>query len=285
MGRLIVHWSPLHGQAKTTASMGAVALAMNQITKDRVCVTHTQFGMSDLEGMFDNRPGDDRKAVLYQAAGLNALITDIKRNRLTDDDVNSCAVGTVCKNVDLIPGIEVKDMQTVGEEMNLLVFKIITDAVKSYYDWTFVDLAAGNNPQSKKFMDAADIIVITLSQNCTMWDNLFECYPELVKQENVFFLFGGHKKESSYNSRNFARIFRSHGIETKRVGLVPDCTGYMDAISDGLVPEFFAKFSKKSSASEEKRFIEECCETAVKLKGMLEVKTSAEYKEDVGSKK
>lgn len=266
MGRLVVHWSPFHGQAKTTSSMSAVAMAMSHISNDRVCVSHTQYGMADLEGMFDSRPTIERKSLLYQAAGLNALIANIKRDRLTKEDVEGCTIGTMMKNVDLLPGIEVKEIYADHEETDLLVYKIFTESVKNCYDWVFVDLAAGNRKQSIKFMDAADVIVVTLSQNVATWEMFFEQYPEIATRPNVFYLIGGHKEESSFSSKNFSRMYQQYGTRLKSTGVVPDCVGYMDAISEGHVSHFFVMNVKASKREENSEFMRECMETAMKLR-------------------
>lgn len=266
MGKLIVHWSPLHGQARTTASMGAVALAMNHITGERVCLTNTQYGLSDLEGMFDNRMTADKKQVIYQAAGLNALITNIKRDRLTKEDVKASVMPTLIKNVDLLPGVELRTRMSVDNETDMIIYKILTDTVKNCYDWTFVDLAAGYVPQSKDLIDAADIVVVTLSQNKAMWEMFFEKYKHIAEKDNVFFLIGGHNQKSTYNYKNFAKLYQDYNVNQKKVGVVPECIGYMDAISEGSVSNFFVMNRKVTKKDENFEFIQECVNTATKLK-------------------
>lgn len=269
MGKLIVHWSPLHGQAKTTSSMGAVALAMNYITGERVCLTNTQYGLSDLEGMFDNRMDSDKKQVIYQAAGLSALITNIKRERLTKEDVEASVMPTLIKNVGLLPGVELKTRMSADNETDMIIYKILTDAVKKCYDWTFVDLAAGYAPQSKSFIDVADVVVVTLSQNKAMWEMFFEKYRYIAEKDNVFFLIGGYNPDSTYNYKNFVRMYQDFNVNLKRVGIVPECVGFMDAISEGTVPNFFVMNRKSTRKDENYEFMQECLSTATKLKSFI----------------
>ena len=187
--------------------MGAIAMAMSYVTGERVCVTHTQHGMDDLEGMFDNRMAAERKEVLYKAAGLNALITNIKQGNQKKDDVEGAATPTTVKAVDFLAGVEAGGAADDSREPDRLIYKIIVDAVKGCYDWTFVDLAAGDNPQSRKFMEAADIIIVTLSQNRATWEMFFRCYGDIAKTGKAFYVLGGHKAESSYNVKNFSRMY------------------------------------------------------------------------------
>lgn len=266
MGRLIVHWSPLHGQAKTTSSMSAIALAMNHTSGESVCITTTQYGMSDLEGMFDNRMSTEKKKLVYQASGLNALIANIKRDRLTREDVEGSTMLTPFKNVEMLPGIELNKSLIPVEEMDQLIYKILTGVVKECYDWVFVDLAAGQSSQSMKFIEAADIVVVTLSQNSATWERYFEQYEEIADKKNVFYLIGGHLADSKHNLKNFARMYQDYGVNIKKVGGVPENVGYMDAISDGTVPGFFMMNSKATKNDENGDFISECTSSAIKLR-------------------
>ena len=247
--------------------MGAVALAMNHMTGGRVCITSTQYDdMSELEGMFNNRMSEENKQLLYQAAGLSALITNIKRDRLTTDDVEGSTMPTAVKNVELLPGIRMGETSSRAEEMDYLIYKILTEAVKDCYDWTFVDLAAGDNALSRKLMDAADVVVVTLSQSRFMWAMFFDQYGDIAEKENIFYLIGGHKADSSYSAKNFSRIFRKRGTRLRRIGIVPDCVGYMDSITDGLAASFFMMNSGAAKNDENGDFIKECLKTAEKVR-------------------
>ena len=106
MGKLIAFWSPWHGQSKTTASMAAIAMAMNDISSDSVAVFHTQVGMADLEGMFDNRMDFAKRVKVYEGAGINSLLLNFKRMELTKDMVRNAALPTSLKKVYLLPGLE-----------------------------------------------------------------------------------------------------------------------------------------------------------------------------------
>ena len=267
MGKLIVHWSPLHGQGKTTASMGAIALAMSLMAfGERICVTHTQDDMSDLEGMFDNRPSQEQKKILYQVAGWNALIKNIKREKLTPTAIEDCTIETTIKNLALLVGIEKEESSTNTDEIDDLVYKIMIEHIKTYYDWTFVDLAAGKNQLSKKFMEVADFIVVTLSQNCGIWDLFFEQYSDIAQKKNVFYLFGGYRQESIYHRKNFAMIYQKQGVKQNRIGVVPDNVGYMDAIANGTIGDFFVENMKAKKKEENVDFIQECQATARKIR-------------------
>ena len=268
MGKMVVFWSPLHGQARVTASMGAVAMALSELQGERVAMTHTQFGMADMEGMFDLRIKEEQKQVLYESAGLNALILNFKQAELNKESIKRCSMQVPnARNLFMLPGLT-KDVALLqGDELEDILEYILLERVTEAYDWLFIDLASGKNAFSKRLMEKADVIVITLSQNTATWDTLFKEYSELVERENVFFLFGAHKASSKFNVKNFKRMYRRYA-DGENAGVVPDCVGYMDAVSDGLVSTFYLMNENVKRKEENFLFITECKESAKKISAL-----------------
>lgn len=268
MGKIVVFWSPLHGQARVTASMGAVAMAFSELWEERVVMTHTQFGMADMEGMFDLRTKEEQKQVLYESAGLNALILNFKQAELKKESIDRCSMQMPnTNNLFMLPGLTKEAALLQGDELEDMLEYMLTERVTKGYDWVFIDLASGKNAFSKRLMEKADVVVVTLSQNVATWDTLFQNYKDIVERENVFFLFGAHKASSKFNVKNFKRMYRKYadGINT---GVVPDCVGYMDAVSDGLVSTFYLMNEYVKRKEENYVFITECKESAKKIRAL-----------------
>ena len=274
MGKIVVFWSPWHGQARVTASMGAVAMALSELQGERVVMTHTQFGMADMEGMFDLRIKEEQKQVLYESAGLNALILNFKQAELSKESIERCSMQVPnTNNLFMLPGLTKDAALLQGDELEDILEYILTERVTEAYDWVFIDLASGKNAFSKRLMEKADVIVVTLSQNVATWDTLFQEYRDMVERENVFFLFGGHKASSKFNVKNFKRMYRQYADGTN-TGVVPDCVGYMDAVSDGLISTFYLMNEHVKRKEENYVFITECKESAKKIRALANRETA-----------
>ena len=274
MGKIVVFWSPWHGQARVTASMGAVAMALSEIQEERVIVTHTQFGMADLEGMFDLRIKEEQKQVLYESAGLNALILNFKQAELNKEAIERCSMQVPnANNLFMLPGLSKDAALLQGDELEDMLEYILTERVAQAYDWLFIDLASGKNPFSKRLIEKADVVVITLSQNTATWNTLFQEYKEMVERENIFFLFGAHKALSKFNVKNFKRMYRRYA-DGENSGVIPDCVGYMDAVSDGLVSTFYLMNENVKRKEENFTFITECKESAKKIRALANKETT-----------
>lgn len=265
MGKIIAFWSPWHGQTRTTASMAAVAMAMNDISGDSVAMFHTQARMADLEGMFNNRLDKEKKVKLYEGVGLNSLLLEFKQSELNKEIIERASLPTMMDDVVFFPGLEMDNEMAKMGDVREILYTIATRDIPKAFDWTFIDLPSGDDTLSEEIMEVADVVVVTLSQNLAGWGQYFEEYAKLIKNENVFYIIGGHKEESSYGIRNFRRI---QHVDKKKCGVVPDCVGYMDAISNGRVASFYLMNEKASKNDENGLFIQECKDAAQKIRDM-----------------
>lgn len=259
MGKLVVFWSPWHGQAKVTANMSAVACLLNNDTKDRVIMSHSQFGMADLEGMFNYRMRTEKRKTIYENCGLSALVTRVKQSWVTEEIIESCLlpVTGTDNGLYLLPGTEEHFDALKASDTEELVFALLGRDIKENYEWLFVDASAGKNNLSMRLMDVADVVVVNLSQNIATWDKFGKEYSELAKKKNTLFVIGGYDDESRYNKRNLARMYPSF-VTGKNLGVVPQNTGLMDAISDGSVAKFVYSNEGAKKGDENYDFITEC---------------------------
>jgi len=265
MGKLIAFWSPFEGQAKTTASMAAVAMAMNNLTKDSVVAFHTKTNMTDLEGMFDRRRNPELRQKIYEGCGLNALLLDFKRTALTPEMVNDASLPTALDNFSFLPGMEANEYSVNLAETNDIFYSMAVRDIPVSFDWAFVDLGSGlEKPLTKKILESADVVVVTLSQNAAQWnDFMMSGVVDFVEENKRFYLIGGHYQESSYCLKNFRRM--KH-VDKTRSGCVPFSVGYMDAISDGMVDTFYLMNERATKNEENAVFMKECILCAEKIR-------------------
>ena len=173
----------------------------------------------------------------------------------------------------MLPGLTKDAALLQGDELEDMLEYILTEQVTKAYDWVFIDLASGKNTFSKKLMEKANVIVVTLSQNVATWDLLFKEYQDLVVKDNIFFLFGGHKALSKFNVKNFKRMYRQYA-DGENAGVVPDCVGYMDAVSDGIVATFYLMNEHVKRKEENYIFITECKESSRKIHALANKETT-----------
>ena len=268
MGKLIVFWSPWHGQSKVTASLAATAVHLNQINEESVVVTHSQFGMANLEDMF-NKMEQRKRRFLYSNSGLSAAILRFKQSRLTKESVDQCLVPITTTGLFLLPGTE-QSMDIVQETDTAdIVFTLLAREVPKHYDWVMVDALSGNNSLSMKLIEAADVVVVNLSQNATVWETFFKDRKDIVEKKNVFYILSGYEPSSKCNVKNFIKENAEY-VKDEQVGIIPYNVGYMDAISFGSVARYLYSNEDAEKDDENYYFIKECKKTAEKIKKLAE---------------
>ncbi len=257
MGKLVVFWSPWHGQAKVTANMSAIACLLNHDTNERVIMSHSQFNMADLEGMFNYRMEEERRKTIYDNSGLSALILRVKQSWLTEDIIEECLMPVAqTTGLYLLPGTEEHVDVLKESDTEELVYALLGRDIKEHYEWVFVDASAGNNKLSKRLLAAADVAVINLSQNIATWDKFMEEYPDIAAMKNAVFVVGGYDDDSKYNKRNLVRMYQN--LSADNVGAVPYNTGYLDAITEGAVAKYVFANEGVKKGEENYEFITEC---------------------------
>lgn len=234
----IVFWAPVHGQTRQSSNMLAIALNMVLREQKRLMLTQTQFRMNDLEDAIVGRAGiKEIKEQFYQDMGIDSLIRCIKRKRLEKADVENCCVQlSQDAEMVLLPGSQSGNYEVYYETFRELIVMVLEEAEK-YYDVVMVDTNPGLDQINKKLFQAADVVVVNLSQNMGVVDSYFNEIPEELSGKNVFYLFGSYLTDSSYNLKNLRLKYRE--LNKKNSGVVPVNVGFMDAISGGRVKDFF----------------------------------------------
>ncbi len=262
MGKLVVWWSMYHGQNKTTASMLSIALALAD-KQTSVCVTHTQLGMADLEGMMNYRAAEEDIGNIYVASGLNALLLDFKGGIINKQAIERATFQPDRgKRLYMLPGIEYRKMGSLGEDEDIIA-RILSDEVKNAYDYLFVELSSGaNNTLTSKLIAAADVAVVCVSQNAARLKEYFDNPLEQrfdIDKSKVLICFGGYRSNGKINYKN---------VNSKRKVpciVVPDSNNLLNAISEGDVHGYFIE-NELCDEDEDGYFMEKVREGAKILK-------------------
>ncbi len=236
----IVFWSPVHGQARQSSNLLAVSLNLVMEQHKKILVTQTQYRMNDLEDAAVGRAGrKDFREQFYQDMGIDSLIRCLKRKQITKADIENCCIQLLPdEEFILLPGSQCENYEVFQENVGETVRTVLEEAEK-YYDYVFVDTNPGGDRMSRQLLQAADFIVVNLSQNVGVIDRFFWDYPEELRGKRVFFLFGSYLADSCYNLSNLR--YRYELIRRNNAAVIPMNVGFMDAIAGGNVRNYFAK--------------------------------------------
>jgi len=267
LGKLITFWSPVCGQAKVTSTMCAIVSALGLWhPKLEIAIAHTGEGNMNLEDGMDMKIEVRRKKDFYERTGLSALILNYKQGDLSSEKIRRCAVPLLLGNVVLFPGLGEEFLLVQGGDLTELRFHILTEKVTKEFEMTCLDLQNGWSEISFRYMQAADLNVIVLPQVPQVWELYLKEYQEKLEGKNVYFVFGGYAKSSRYGNWQLKRSIRRAG---EHVGSVPWNVGFMDAMSEGRIMEFFMRNRVTIKREENYEFMEQTKRTAEKVRKLV----------------
>lgn len=233
----IVFWSPVHGQTRQSSNMLAVALMLTMKQKRSTLITQTQYRMNDLEDAVIGRAVTKKiREQFYQDMGIEAVGRCIKHKRLEKADLENCCIQVLMNSeLMLLPGARSANYEIHYELLNEILLYVLRQA-EQYFDYVLADTNPGADRISGQLLEAAEVVVVSLSQNLGVLDAFFENYPEELQGKKVFYLFGAYLEDSCYNLHNLR--FRYRQLRRENSGVIPLNVGFMDAISAGKTVDF-----------------------------------------------
>lgn len=235
----IVFWAPVHGQTRQSSNMLAVAFSSVMRERVGILMTQTQFCMNDLEDAVVGRMSiKAMRERFYQDMGIDAVSRCVKRKQIERDDLENCCVQILPDSeLMLLPGSKSGSYEVHCEALCEIMPYILREAER-YFEYVLIDTNPGRDCVSRKMIEIADVVVVNLSQNMGIVEPFFREFPEILKSKKVFYLFGSYLADSCYSLHNIR--FRYDRINRQNSGVIPLNIGFMDAISNGKVLDFFA---------------------------------------------
>ncbi len=213
MGKVVEFRSRFKGEAHVTSCLAAVAGSLAARSEYSIAILQLPGSGNDLKDLFDDHISDAYRDEIYRKTGLSALALMLKGGRPNEDKVRGCALKTLCPRLDIFHG----SVEMAGEERADLLIPELAKA----YDYVLVD--TGDEKTE------CDISVCLLPQSRRAWKKFFE----KEDRERKVFALNGYLKNSSCTARLFKLLYGKK-LLTLRI-----CPGFMDALSEGKVVEFF----------------------------------------------
>lgn len=217
----IAFWSPVHGQTGTTSNMIAIATVAVIQHDVKALLVQTHFCLNNLERSLIGYQRDKDSLI---DIGVDELARSPKLVNLDRETIYNCSVNAF-NNLHLLPGTLREHREDYEKSTGTKLTRIITAAEK-YYDIVFVDTNAGNSKITMDILNAADLIVVNLSQNVFVIDKYLEDYK--LDPKKTFYLIGDYEKDSRYNLFNLKSKYE---IFKKNTGVIPHSVLYKDAHS------------------------------------------------------
>ncbi len=221
MGMIIKFESRFSGESRVTSCVAAVAGWIASETELRTAIV--QFGnkKNDVCEMFLKYMPDRLREEVIKKTGLATLLLLLREGRPNEEKVRDSALKTVDSKLDIFHGVGF-----VGEE-NLKA--VMIDVIAACYDVVLLD-----SPDSKDV--ASDVVVRLIPQNRKKWKDVLT--KDLKGNNRIVYCINGYLKNSVSNSGLFRLKYKKNLIPLRM------SVGFMDAIGEGSVVEFFKMINR-----------------------------------------
>lgn len=261
----ITFWSPVHGQAKTTSNMIAIAIFSTILYEQNNMIMQTNFNFNNLEIPL---VGTHTKVVgeyFNGDIGLDALSRSIKSEPLNKEVIHNCSISMLNQGLNLLPGTT-KSNREYYEDKLIPVLPSIINSIEQNYDMVFIDTNSGLSDEiTKRVIQVSDIVVVNLCQNKAVLDDYFKENPFEEFSNKLFYLLGNYDKKSKYSVTNIKRIYKS--FIKNNIAVIPYNTKYMDSISSGNAISFMESCIEHDKTEENKYFTDSIKEASAKILG------------------
>ncbi|MEG0872489.1 MAG: hypothetical protein RSE00_00950 [Clostridia bacterium] len=233
----IVFWSPTKNMSGNTHAAIAVSTLMGIAHKVNSLLMQGNYNSKKIESSFT--PYDDLKSSGVfdnSSIGISALIRLVTSNKLTSDAIQNYAKPVLKDRLDILYGMNSKDMDGYSDLVNNLPY--ITRKAAEIYDVVFIDLpkSADDKFISDTLLDA-EIVVCVVNQDVVKLDGFFETVNNMdeLKNKSKIFVIGDYEGKAKFNSSNI----KLKNTIKEPIFTVPHNYLFADACNSGNVIDFF----------------------------------------------
>ena len=199
MGKLVAFWSPYEGKAKVTSSLCAVAGMLGmEYPELSIAISHIGSDCMELGEKLDCRHRHNIKEEIYGKAGITSVKLNFRQSVLSSDKIRRSAVPLLMKSLFFYPNAEEKRYDELTDY-------IVTQVIPGEFDALLLDLKSGFNGYSKRFLEAADFLIVVLPQDPRAWENFMLRESEYMSGKKYFILLGGYLENSKFGRKYFLR--------------------------------------------------------------------------------
>ncbi len=246
----IIFWSNVHGQAGTTSNLLAIAMMNDILYSNKSVLLQTQFRLNQLEIPLLNQ--EEREYIKQYDIGLDTLIKGIRAGINTKEMLKNCCISLTKNCTDFLPGTNYRSREVFEGEMRRAYHDIL-ELAEECYDYVFVDANVGTSCFMKQVWQEADLLIVSLSQNKRVLDDLFASYK--FDLEKTLFVIGNYDAKSQYNLHNLTRMYKA--LRKDNTMVVPYNTEFRDAASESDIVQFMYRNMLCEKGEENYTFINE----------------------------
>lgn len=233
----IAFWSMSSGKSATSGNMLAVSIMSSLVYSVSGILLQLDYCSRAIDDVFSNRKQTNlimEEFAYYNQKGFDQLLDRCQINEINVADLKDNMIPVKNTYMSYIPSSKrartgINDREIIAGSKKLM--KLLSQVGQ----YNFIDCINGYGSISKALLKCADVVVINICQGMNI--------DELVKDKDIMkkavFLVGRYDENSS---EGVAEIRKKYGIERDSIGVIPYNIGFHDAIQEGKIVPYFAKY-------------------------------------------
>lgn len=232
----IAFWSPDDSMTGSTHAAIAVSTLMGITHKSTCLLMQGNYNSKKIESSFTSYEQLKASGAFDNSnIGINALIRLVTSSKLTSDAIQNYAKPVLKDRLDILYGMNSKDIEGYTQLANNLPY-IIRKAAE-IYDVVFVDVPKTLDKQYiEETLKDAEIVVCVVNQDIVKLDEFFSKINSnsILKDKQKIYVIGDYEAKSKYNTTN---IRLKYGIK-EPIYTLPHNYVFSDACNSGAVIDF-----------------------------------------------
>ncbi|WP_438350948.1 hypothetical protein ACP8HI_10030 [Paenibacillus sp. FA6] len=226
----VAFWSPLQGGSGSTAHTVSVTSMIGLEYRARLLLGHGGAAGERIEGAFQTgKEALNCSFVSRQDYGMDALERLSLNRRLNKENIRDYTVPLMFDRLDFVAGNEKREGTLPGYRSSLL--PSILSCANEYYDLVLMDAGCGCEELDLRgdgaLLSAADLIVVSLTQNIQSLENFFSGsqLPVALQHKPYIVVIGRYDSDSYCTIQNVKKRFGFNGS----IHGIPYSTDFLDA--------------------------------------------------------
>lgn len=266
----IAFWSNIRGRG-VTSNLACIGI-LSAMSGRRLVLLENHLSFHNLENILKAPAKNDyfREEYHYSQIGLGPLIRQMHSGYTYEKKLSSYGLTFLEEALLYLPQSASMNQELFDYEFNQ-VMKPMLRRLEDEMGVVCIDTVWGKLLNSKKILEEADLIVVSLNQDPAVLDDFFQNYESLVGK--CVFLFGRYEKDSIYNLKT---IIRKYPINKNKIGVIPYNVFFADAMREGRLVSFLSTNGQCGKKDEMYDFMEYTREATEMVWSYVDLKKKGE---------
>ncbi len=259
----IAFWSMQRGRNGVTSNLACTCILSNMRHERRMMLFENHPNIQNLGNILFCQNSNDfmRENINYgKPHGLEQLLRQFDQGVwMNEDQLVAASYVVPGKKIFYLPRYLYSNPDYMEYELQQYLPAFL-ETVESFCETVYIDVSGNQNHSTRELLRRADMVVINLSQDPYILDEIFQNFSEIRRK--AFYLISNYDEHSIYHRD---RILKEYKIPQSHIGVIPYNVRFANAIAEGRLISFLQSNYSCQSSNINYEFIKEAKRSVEKM--------------------